>query len=82
MHKGGDRFRDMMRDFRKSRKRPDWIPESSWKAMTDYWDSEDFKKESNKNKANASTGSGPSLHIGGSIPTVEHRRRMVNSLLL
>ena len=50
--------------------------------MNDYWDSEDFKKESEQNKSNASSGHGPALHIGGSIPTVEHRRRLVKSLLL
>ena len=82
MHKGADRFRDMMREARKSRRKPDWVSESSWKSMTDYWDSEDFKKESEQNKSNASTGHGPALHIGGSIPTVEHRRRLVKLFLL
>ena len=46
MHKGANRFRDMMREVRKSPKKPDLVQESSGKSMIDYWDSEDFKKES------------------------------------
>ena len=34
MHKEIDRFRDKMRDTRKSYIKPTWVPEASWKTMS------------------------------------------------
>ena len=82
MHKGVNQFRDMMREDRKSQKKPDWVLKLSWKSMTDYQDSEDLKKQSKQNKSNASSGHKPTLHIGGSITIAKHRRQLVKSLPL
>ena len=66
----------------KTRKSPKWISEPHWKEMLEKWKNDaTFKKLSEQNSKNRNSdcgGLGPSLHIGGSIPISEHKRKHVS----
>nr|GMD00032.1 putative transposase En/Spm [Ipomoea batatas] len=58
---------------------PGWISDPVLAQYQLIWNSNEFKKISEKNKRNRNSdceGIGPSLHTAGSIPITEHRRRL------
>ena len=71
--------------YKKTGKHPDWISEPHWKAMLEKWETDaTFRKLSEQNSKNRNSdcgGLGPSLHIGGSIPISEHKRKHVSKML-
>ena len=67
----------------KTGKSPKWISEPHWREMLEKWSFDaTFKKLSEQNVKNRNSdcgGLGPSLHIGGSIPISEHKRKHVSN---
>ncbi|XP_019178121.1 PREDICTED: uncharacterized protein LOC109173336 isoform X2 [Ipomoea nil] len=62
---------------------PGWISDPVLAQYHVIWNSNEFKKISEKNKRNRNSdcgGIGPSLHTAGSIPITEHRRRLKEKL--
>ncbi|XP_019154508.1 PREDICTED: uncharacterized protein LOC109151056 isoform X2 [Ipomoea nil] len=62
---------------------PGWISDHVLAQYQVIWNSNEFKKTSEKNKRNRNSdcgGLGPSLHTAGSIPITEHRRRLKEKL--
>ena len=68
----------------KTGKSPKWISEPHWREMLEKWSFDaTFKKLSEQNVKNRNSdcgGLGPSLHIGGSIPISEHKRKHVSKM--
>nr|GMD12988.1 putative transposase En/Spm [Ipomoea batatas] len=66
-------------NLEKGKSPPKWMSGLVLAQYPSLWNSEEFKKQSKKNKENRNSdcgGMGPSLHTGGSIPITEHRRRL------
>nr|GMC69038.1 putative transposase En/Spm [Ipomoea batatas] len=67
----------------KSKTKPHWIVDDVLDDLVRIWDSEDFKKVSEKNKSNRNSNSGglgASLHSCDSIPMTEHHRKLKEKL--
>ncbi|XP_020704969.1 uncharacterized protein LOC110115902 [Dendrobium catenatum] len=70
-------MRDMFTYIRKSGKRPLWIGENIWAELNTSWGSAEYSRRRDQNQQNRASdvgGLGSSLHTGGSIPHIEHRR--------
>ena len=88
--KCSERLSDILYKARATHKQkgvcPAWISEPHWTTMLNLWQQDTtFKKLSEQNKKNRNSdcgGLGPSLHIGGSIPISEHKRKYVRNFYL
>ncbi|XP_019190589.1 PREDICTED: uncharacterized protein LOC109185045 [Ipomoea nil] len=78
-----DHLREAREGLAKNRTKPNWISDDVMAGLIRIWESEEFKKLSEKNKKNKNSdcgGLGASLHSCGSIPMTEHRRRLKEKL--
>ena len=79
--RGSNRLTDIFNEARENRDhKPDWIGEAVWQELWKYWDSDEFKDRSQKNKKNRASdcdGLGFPLHTGGSISINDHATRLV-----
>ncbi|KAI0504023.1 hypothetical protein KFK09_014970 [Dendrobium nobile] len=81
--RGATRLRDRFTDIRKSGQRPNWIGEGVWADLSSAWATPEFVKMREQNKQNRASdygGLGSSLYTGGSVPHMEHRRRLKEHL--
>ncbi|XP_075098026.1 uncharacterized protein LOC107786537 [Nicotiana tabacum] len=74
--KAKKRIADSLFEGREKRKKLDWIREDVWIIFLAIWDSDAFKKKSERAKAARASQKGGSLHSGGSMSFVAHRRRL------
>lgn len=82
--RGSSRLADMFSEARENRDRKlDWIGEGVWHELWKYWDSDEFKVRSQKNKKNRASdcnGLGFPLHTSGSISINDHATRLISEL--
>ncbi|KAK7279659.1 hypothetical protein RJT34_24715 [Clitoria ternatea] len=55
--------------------RPRWIPEDHWDGMVQKWGGVPFQQASARNRANRAADAAASVYTGGSISTLEHKKR-------
>ena len=83
MYRGATRLRDILGYSRKFNKKSKWLPSSVWNEMLKHWSEDDkfnkLSQQNKKNKLSDTKGFSPSLHICGSIPITERKRRLVNN---
>nr|GMC71506.1 putative transposase En/Spm [Ipomoea batatas] len=78
-----DHLREAHEGLAKHRAKPDWISDDVMAGLVRIWQSNEFKKLSEKNKRNKTSdyyGLGTSLHSCGSIQMTKHRRRLKEKL--
>nr|GLL21830.1 uncharacterized protein LOC109147160 [Ipomoea trifida] len=78
-----DTLLEVCKNLEEGKAKPDWMNDHVLAQYRIIWDSEGFKKNAMKNKINRNSdcgGLGPSLHTAGSIPIIEHRRRLKEKL--
>ncbi|XP_042394133.1 uncharacterized protein LOC121984985 [Zingiber officinale] len=82
MKKYGDHIRHVLNHAKSRGKKPPFITEENWIKISNFWESEEFKKRSHQNKINQSFNSGQmsATYAGGSINVDEHRRRLTKEL--
>ncbi|XP_042449038.1 uncharacterized protein LOC122033962 [Zingiber officinale] len=82
MKKCGDHIRHVLNHAKSRAKKPPFITEENWIRISNFWESEEFKKRSQQNKINQSFNSGEmsATYAGGSINVDEHRRRLTKEL--
>ncbi|KAM3398937.1 hypothetical protein P3S68_002453 [Capsicum galapagoense] len=49
-------------------RKPQWMGDSVFKEMKEYWESLEFKNKSEQNKKNRDSNAGASLHTSGCVP--------------
>ncbi|OMO78344.1 Transposase, Ptta/En/Spm, plant [Corchorus olitorius] len=57
-----------------------WVPEPAWNILRAYWQSREFREQSDRNRRNRASEAGSSSYRGGSIDTRTHRRRLTVEL--
>ncbi|KAK7310743.1 hypothetical protein RJT34_08445 [Clitoria ternatea] len=55
--------------------RPRWIPEDHWDGMVQKWGGVPFQQASAQNRDNRAADAAASVYTGGSISTLEHKKR-------
>ena len=73
---GGKWLRDQFVAARKKNKRPPWVVQEVWDELQRYWQSDDFKGKSVRNKSNSTTDRALHWH-GGRRPAHEMWEKMV-----
>lgn len=71
---------DMLREVRLKGQCPHWIGETVWQSLLEHWSSASSQLTYAKQKKNMASKKGESLQKRGSINTMQHVTRMVNSL--
>ncbi|WCJ18490.1 DNA-binding bromodomain-containing protein [Euphorbia peplus] len=77
------RYSDLLSETRRKGVRPAFIPEGVWKRWLELWSDPSYVRISQQNKLNRRKGEdGPAgpVHTGGSVPHLEHRKRLAEQL--
>ncbi|WJX95097.1 hypothetical protein P8452_76456 [Trifolium repens] len=77
-HKASSSYSNAMYRVRKGIDQGDWIPNKMRAILDDKWKEDNWKRKAELNKVNRISYDCP-LHIGGSIPTTEHYKRLKKS---
>ncbi|KAM3303073.1 hypothetical protein P3S67_014103 [Capsicum chacoense] len=61
-------------------RKPQWMGDSVFKEMKEYWESLEFKNKSEQNKKNRDSNAGASLHTSGCVPHLLIYKRMKEAI--
>ncbi|XP_065870446.1 uncharacterized protein [Euphorbia lathyris] len=81
--KAAMRYSDLLSETKSKGVRPAFIPHDVWKRWLELWSDPAYVRMSQQNKLNRRKGEdGPAgaCHTGGSVPHLEHRKRLAEQL--